>query len=151
MQVVTSSGASGHNVEYVLRLADWFRSTLPGVRDDHLFTLEMHVRHKIKERNLCVKAMMREMTTSPIVTSYQESKGSQLKMMFHLGTQQQVFSMFSHSANWSSYNYGKYTHLNAHMYQNYRCPLWLILDCVKTNALPSRAGNAARSLLLFRL
>ncbi len=57
---MTSSGASGHNVEYVLRLAEWVRLALPDVHDEHLFTLEMHVRAKIKEKNLCTKAMMRE-------------------------------------------------------------------------------------------
>ncbi len=31
-QVVTSKGNTGHNVEYVLRLADWIRDQLPEVR-----------------------------------------------------------------------------------------------------------------------
>jgi hypothetical protein len=31
-QVVTSRGNTGHNVEYVLRLADWIRDQLPEVR-----------------------------------------------------------------------------------------------------------------------
>jgi len=59
-QVVTSAGPSGHNVEYVLRLAEWFHTTLPYVRDDHLFSIEVHVRIKVKERNLCLKTLMGE-------------------------------------------------------------------------------------------
>jgi hypothetical protein len=59
-QVVTSSGPSGHNVEYVLRLAEWVHSTLPSVHDDHLFSIEVHVKLKVKERNLCLKTLMGE-------------------------------------------------------------------------------------------
>ena len=58
--MVECKGPTGHNVEYVLRLADWFRLSLPDVLDEHLFTLESHIRHVIKERKLCVKSMMRE-------------------------------------------------------------------------------------------
>ena len=57
-QVVTSSGPSGHNVEYVLRLAEWLHTTLPSIHDDHLFSIEDHVRRKVKERNLCLKTLM---------------------------------------------------------------------------------------------
>ena len=57
-QVVTSSGDKGHNVEYVLKLAEWFRSTLPEESDDHLFTLESHVRREIAERSMCLGALM---------------------------------------------------------------------------------------------
>ena len=42
--MVGCSGATGHNVEYVLRLADWFRLNFPDVMDDHLFTIETHIR-----------------------------------------------------------------------------------------------------------
>ncbi len=31
-QVVNCSGNTGHNVEYVLRLADWIRAEMPEVR-----------------------------------------------------------------------------------------------------------------------
>ena len=57
-KVVTSAGDKGHNVEYVLRLAEWFRATLPEQADDHLFTLEKHVRREIKERNMCLATLM---------------------------------------------------------------------------------------------
>merc|ERR1712061_831563 len=43
-QVVTSSGPSGHNVEYVLKLADWVHQVLPHVEDEHLFSIEAEVR-----------------------------------------------------------------------------------------------------------
>jgi len=59
-QVVNATGPAGHNVEYVLRLADWVHETLPEVRDDHLFDIETHVRLKVKERNLCLKSLMGE-------------------------------------------------------------------------------------------
>jgi len=57
-QVVYSSGNSGHNVEYVLRLADWMREKLPDIEDDHLYTIESHIRRIISENNLCLKSMM---------------------------------------------------------------------------------------------
>lgn len=44
MKVVNSRGVAGHNVEYVLKLANWFRAAMPDVVDDHLFTLETHIR-----------------------------------------------------------------------------------------------------------
>ena len=56
--MITSAGDKGHNVEYVLRLAEWFRATLPEQADDHLFTLEKHVRREIKERNMCLATLM---------------------------------------------------------------------------------------------
>jgi len=59
-QVVNATGPAGHNVEYVLRLADWVHETLPDVQDDHLFDIETHVRLKVKERNLCMKTLMGE-------------------------------------------------------------------------------------------
>ena len=57
-QVVTSSGPSGHNVEYVLKLGEWMREVMPEVEDDHLFTLEALVRFKIRQRKLCTKKLM---------------------------------------------------------------------------------------------
>jgi len=58
-QVVNSSGNSGYNVEYVLRLADWMRDVLPDVVDGHLYTLELHIKSIITERKFCLKAMMK--------------------------------------------------------------------------------------------
>ena len=42
-QVVDSSGQSGHNSEYVLRLAKAMRDIAPEVEDAHLFCIEMKV------------------------------------------------------------------------------------------------------------
>lgn len=59
-QIVTSRGPSGHNVEYLLRLASFMREHIPECDDSHLFTLEMLVRNRIKEYNLSIKQLMGE-------------------------------------------------------------------------------------------
>ena len=59
-QVIASSGPAGHNVEYVLRLADWVHQVLPHVHDEHLFSVEQEIRLRIKERNLNLKFLMGE-------------------------------------------------------------------------------------------
>lgn len=59
-QVVTSSGPSGHNVEYLLKLAEWVHEALPEVWDDHLFTIEAEVRVRVKQRGLCLQTLMGE-------------------------------------------------------------------------------------------
>ena len=33
---MSSEGASGHNVEYVLKLAEWLHKEVPDAQDDHL-------------------------------------------------------------------------------------------------------------------
>ncbi|XP_015514621.1 glutathione-specific gamma-glutamylcyclotransferase 1 [Neodiprion lecontei] len=57
-QITECSGPSGHNVEYLLRLADFMHQYLPDAQDEHLFTLEMLVRARIKEEKLCLKTLM---------------------------------------------------------------------------------------------
>ena len=57
-QVVESRGDAGHNVEYVLKLAEWIREKLPDVKDDHLFDIEKAVRTKIDQHNLCLTSLM---------------------------------------------------------------------------------------------
>ncbi|KAL1131527.1 hypothetical protein AAG570_011144 [Ranatra chinensis] len=57
-QILTSSGPTGHNVEYLLRLADFMRVEVPGVEDDHLFALEDLVWKGIRERNLSIGRLM---------------------------------------------------------------------------------------------
>ena len=47
-QVVESRGEAGHNVEYVLKLAEWIRKNLPEVVDDHFLDIEKAVRTKIQ-------------------------------------------------------------------------------------------------------
>uniref|UniRef100_UPI00398F8327 glutathione-specific gamma-glutamylcyclotransferase 1-like n=1 Tax=Pristiophorus japonicus TaxID=55135 RepID=UPI00398F8327 len=39
-QIVGCRGHSGHNLEYLLRLAQFMRCTCPEVRDQHLFAIE---------------------------------------------------------------------------------------------------------------
>jgi len=53
-QVVHSSGNTGHNVEYVLKLAAWSRFALPNIIDDHLFQLEQHILNKVQEYGLAL-------------------------------------------------------------------------------------------------
>uniref|UniRef100_A0A8D0G9C8 Gamma-glutamylcyclotransferase n=1 Tax=Sphenodon punctatus TaxID=8508 RepID=A0A8D0G9C8_SPHPU len=39
-QIIVSSGCSGHNIEYLLQLADFMRYFCPHVEDEHLFSIE---------------------------------------------------------------------------------------------------------------
>lgn len=51
-QVTECRGHAGHNIEYVIRLADFFRDHLPEVHDDHLFSLEASVRQHMKQKEI---------------------------------------------------------------------------------------------------
>ena len=78
-QVLVSSGPTGHNVEYVLRLADWVHDTLPEIWDEHLFSIETEVRLRIKERGLCLGTLMgdkEEAAAVPVHVIYQEHSPS---------------------------------------------------------------------------
>lgn len=57
-QIVSASGPSGHNVEYLLRLAIFMRDEIPGVHDEHLFRLEKLVRDEIINRKMCIYTVM---------------------------------------------------------------------------------------------
>ncbi|MCL4148908.1 UNVERIFIED_CONTAM: hypothetical protein GTU68_065212, partial [Idotea baltica] len=57
-QITHSFGPTGHNVEYLVRLAEFMREKVPEVFDDHLSTLETLVRHRIKENNMCLNTLM---------------------------------------------------------------------------------------------
>lgn len=57
-QIVSASGPSGHNVEYLLRLATFMREEIPGVHDEHLFGLESLVRDELAKRKMCVLTVM---------------------------------------------------------------------------------------------
>uniref|UniRef100_A0A2P2I4M7 glutathione-specific gamma-glutamylcyclotransferase n=1 Tax=Hirondellea gigas TaxID=1518452 RepID=A0A2P2I4M7_9CRUS len=59
-QIISCSGPTGHNVEYLLRLAEFMREYIPEGYDEHLLTLETLVRNRVKENNLCLKSMMGE-------------------------------------------------------------------------------------------
>ena len=72
-QVLESRGDKGHNVEYVLKLAEWIRDKLPEVQDEHLFKLEKFVRRKIEERGLCLSSLMSD-TCKDVVVATTKSK-----------------------------------------------------------------------------
>lgn len=59
-EIVESKGPSGHNVEYLIRLANFMREELRdvNVEDDHLFQLEQLVKNLLAERKVCVNSLM---------------------------------------------------------------------------------------------
>ncbi|XP_049536881.1 glutathione-specific gamma-glutamylcyclotransferase 1 [Anopheles darlingi] len=57
-QIVESRGPSGHNVEYLIRLAMFMRDELPGASDEHLFELESLVRRFVAEADLNVDQLL---------------------------------------------------------------------------------------------
>lgn len=57
-QIAESSGPSGHNVEYLLRLAEFVRDEVPGADDEHLFTLEKNVKEILQHRQVPLMDVM---------------------------------------------------------------------------------------------
>jgi len=57
-QILKSEGPSGHNVEYLLRLADFMNKFIPESYDEHLQDLERIVRHYVKRDSLCLTSLM---------------------------------------------------------------------------------------------
>lgn len=57
-QIVTCRGPSGHNAEYLLRLALFMHEEIPGVRDDHLFELERLVLEELYRREIPLSSVM---------------------------------------------------------------------------------------------
>lgn len=59
-EIADSEGPSGHNVEYLIRLANFMRDELNGVVvvDEHLFELEKMVRNILDERKICISLLM---------------------------------------------------------------------------------------------
>lgn len=57
-EIVNAQGPSGHNIEYLLRLAKFMREEIPGADDEHLFTLEKYVREFIAEQEIPLPAVM---------------------------------------------------------------------------------------------
>nr|CAH7723220.1 unnamed protein product [Callosobruchus chinensis] len=56
--ILDCSGPSGHNVEYLLRLADFMREHFPVHYDEHLFTIEKEILELIRNRELSLKQLM---------------------------------------------------------------------------------------------
>lgn len=57
-QIVNSCGPSGHNVEYVLRLANFMNHHFPDHNDRHLTDLEQRILEKIQLEQLCLITLM---------------------------------------------------------------------------------------------
>ncbi|XP_030627380.1 glutathione-specific gamma-glutamylcyclotransferase 1 isoform X2 [Chanos chanos] len=43
-QIIVCKGNTGHNIEYLLRLADFMRKSCPNVEDQHLFEIEAYIK-----------------------------------------------------------------------------------------------------------
>lgn len=56
-QIITCKGNSGHNVEYVTKLADFIRKYIPEDRDMHLFKLDMLIRTKLLKSEVCLRTL----------------------------------------------------------------------------------------------
>lgn len=64
MQVFSARGHSGCNTEYVLNLAHSMRKIAPGVEDQHLFSLECHIREMLgRRKEQGIKLMESELGT----------------------------------------------------------------------------------------
>ncbi len=50
-QALRCSGESGHNIEYITKLAEFIRSHIPEDRDEHLFQIELYIRRLLHYRN----------------------------------------------------------------------------------------------------
>lgn len=57
-QVIDCSGPSGHNVEYIIRLAEFMREHFTEDHDPHLFRLEKEVLDLVSQKNMCLKSLM---------------------------------------------------------------------------------------------
>ncbi|XP_030756148.1 glutathione-specific gamma-glutamylcyclotransferase 1-like [Sitophilus oryzae] len=57
-QIINCRGPSGHNVEYLIRLANFMRNFFPDKHDPHLYNLEEKVLNLVEMRKLCLKTLM---------------------------------------------------------------------------------------------
>jgi glutathione-specific gamma-glutamylcyclotransferase len=73
-QIVESSGPSGHNVEYLLRLAIFMREETPHADDEHLFTLEKLVRDELIKRKMCIYTVMGTQQPARIQRDFHEAQ-----------------------------------------------------------------------------
>lgn len=81
-QIVECRGKSGHNVEYLLRLAIFIREELPGIYDDHIFELEKLVREQLIKRKICLLSVMGSMPEPIRRDSHQEQRRQPLTFEF---------------------------------------------------------------------
>jgi len=58
-QIIFCVGRTGHNVEYVTRLADFIRRHIPHDRDKHLFELDYHLREILKQNQTWLDNVLR--------------------------------------------------------------------------------------------
>lgn len=57
-QIVECEGPSGHNAEYLLRLATFMHEEIPEIWDEHLFQLETLVLSELRKRNIPLWSVM---------------------------------------------------------------------------------------------
>lgn len=57
-QIIDTRGECGHNVEYLLRLADFMRQHFQSEEDHHLFALEKEVIKYLNNNNVCHKTLI---------------------------------------------------------------------------------------------
>lgn len=57
-QIVNCRGPSGHNVEYVLRLAQYVRTEIPEIVDSHLFELETLIHKELQHKQINLTDVM---------------------------------------------------------------------------------------------
>lgn len=57
-QIASSQGPSGHNVEYLFRLAKFMREEINGATDEHLFELERQVKEILNEEKISLMSVM---------------------------------------------------------------------------------------------
>ncbi|XP_018330367.1 putative glutathione-specific gamma-glutamylcyclotransferase 2 [Agrilus planipennis] len=58
LQISNCQGPSGHNAEYLIRLAEFMREHFPEEKDEHLFHLEVLVKKNILNQNKCLTTLM---------------------------------------------------------------------------------------------
>jgi len=68
-QVVSSSGPSGHNVEYVIKLAHWLRTTFPDYWDEHLYSIESYILYEVKVQKLNLTSMLGDDQPAELVST----------------------------------------------------------------------------------
>lgn len=57
-QIVECEGPSGHNAEYLLRLAKFMHEEIPEGYDEHLFQLEKYVVQELRKHNIPLWSVM---------------------------------------------------------------------------------------------